>query len=413
MSDARGVLIGGRQSQLRPVGAVAATDVRSWPSRGPCRARVCEGGDATMNDGHVIRAARRGLAVALALAVAGLVPATVHAQSSKPLRVMTQNLYLGADLAPAIAAAGDPNAFIDEVGQIYQTVLETDFPARAEAIADSIEDEQPDVIGLQEVTTWTAVKFGGGPPSLVLSQDFLAFLQQDLRDRGLHYEVASESNNATITAPLRASSAGCAVVVDPLQFNCAISLHDRDVILVNLDTNDLTTSNPTHGNYAVQFTVTVLGQPQSFNRGWAAVDVGYRGETVRVVNTHLEVAAIPPVQVAQAQELIRGPLSTSLPVIAIGDFNSAADGSGTATYQLLVDAGFTDAWSNRGGLGYTCCQNDTLTNTQSTLRERIDLILTRRTGRAVPHLVNNETFQGDQPLWPSDHAGVAATIKLS
>jgi endonuclease/exonuclease/phosphatase family metal-dependent hydrolase len=366
-----------------------------------------------MNDGHVIRAARRGLAVALALAVAGLSSATVYAESSNPLRVMTQNLYLGADLAPAIAAAGDPNAFIDAVGQIYQTVLETDFPARAEAIADSIEDEQPDVIGLQEVTTWTAVKFLG-PPSLLLSQDFLTFLQQDLRDRGLHYEVVSESNNATITAPLRAASAGCAVeVADPLQFNCFISLHDRDVILVNLDTNGLTTSNPTHGNYAVQFPVTVLGQPQSFNRGWAAVDVGYRGETVRVVNTHLEVAAIPPVQVAQAQELIRGPLSTNLPVIAIGDFNSAADGSGTATYQLLVNAGLTDAWSNRGGPGYTCCQNDTLTNTQSTLRERIDLILSRRTGRAVPHLVNNEPFQGDQPLWPSDHAGVAATIKLS
>jgi endonuclease/exonuclease/phosphatase family metal-dependent hydrolase len=366
-----------------------------------------------MNVGHVSRAARRGLAAGLALAVAGLAPATAQAQSSKPLTVMTQNLYLGADLAPAIAAAGDPNAFIDAVGHIYQTVLETDFPARAEAIAESIVAEQPDVIGLQEVTTWTAVK-AGGPPTLLLSQDFLAILQQDLLERGLHYGVASESNNATIAAPLRAASEGCAVVVAvPLQFNCGITLHDRDVILVNLDTNGLTTANPMHGNYAVQFPVTVLGQPQSFNRGWAAVDVGYRGETVRVVNTHLEVAAIPGVQVAQAKELIGGPLSTSLPVIAIGDFNSAADGSGTATYQLLVNAGFTDAWSNRGGPGYTCCQNGTLTNTQSTLRERIDLILVHGTGRAVPHLVNNEPFQGDQPLWPSDHAGVAATIKLS
>src|ERR671922_284362 len=40
-----------------------------------------------------------------------------------------------------------------------------------------------------------------------------------------------------------------------------------------------------------------------------------------------------------------GPLATKLPVIAVGDYNSAADGSSTATYALLTDAGLADAWT--------------------------------------------------------------------
>ena len=33
----------------------------------------------------------------------------------------------------------------------------TNFPQRAEAIADEIEEKEPDLVGLQEVSKWTTV----------------------------------------------------------------------------------------------------------------------------------------------------------------------------------------------------------------------------------------------------------------
>ena len=74
----------------------------------------------------------------------------------------------------------------------------TNFPARAEAIADEIQAKDPDLIGLQEVTKWTTG--GVNPPP---GYDFLAILQSDLASRGLDYSVAAVANNADIgPAPL-------------------------------------------------------------------------------------------------------------------------------------------------------------------------------------------------------------------
>ena len=104
--------------------------------------------------------------------VAGIVAAAVvllpalPADASSPhrtdhhrtdLRVMTQNLYLGSSLAPALTATS-PTAFVAAVAQIYSTVQYTDFPARAEAIADEIDANHPDLVGLQEVTNWTTTR---------------------------------------------------------------------------------------------------------------------------------------------------------------------------------------------------------------------------------------------------------------
>ena len=77
-----------------------------------------------------------------------------HGHGKRDLTVMTQNLYLGSSLGPALEAQ-TPEAFIEAVARIYATVQYTNFPARAEAIADEIEEKGPDLIGLQEVTKWT------------------------------------------------------------------------------------------------------------------------------------------------------------------------------------------------------------------------------------------------------------------
>src|SRR5512133_1542494 len=66
-------------------------------------------------------------------------------------RVMTQNLYLGADLDPALAPGADLPA---EVDRIWASVVATDFPARAKLVADAIQVAGPDLVALQEVPLW-------------------------------------------------------------------------------------------------------------------------------------------------------------------------------------------------------------------------------------------------------------------
>lgn len=317
---------------------------------------------------------------------------------------MTRNLYLGASLTPALTAPDAP-AFLSAVARIYATAQVTDFAARAEAIAEEIATDQPELIGLQEVSTW-ATSGPGVPPS----QDFLAILQTALTDRKLHYQVAATSDNANIgPVPLVQPCAS------PVVGACQVTLKDRDVILVNSDTRGLRWSNARHGNYAAQqtFTPPVAGStPVSFNRGWVSIDGTYRGRRFHFASTHLETANFSAVQVQQAAEFLAGPARGRGTDIAVGDFNSAADGSTTATYAALTRR-FRDAWSVNNGPGLTCCQDPTLTNPDSRFSVRIDLILSRQGAKAVEaHRVGIAPFQARPPLWPSDHAGVVATFRL-
>jgi endonuclease/exonuclease/phosphatase family metal-dependent hydrolase len=341
-----------------------------------------------------------------------------HHGGKRQLTVMTRNLYLGSSLGPALAAK-TPEEFIEAVARIYATVQYTNFPARAEAIADEIQATEPDLIGMQEVTKWTTE--GLNPPP---GYDFLAILQGDLEARGLHYSVASVANNAKIgPAPLVGSGSSCPVLEGP-QFTCAVTLEDRDVILVNDDTSGLTWKNPQSGHYATQQTVESPVGPLSFERGWASIDAKLKQQPFRFVNTHLETEESSIVQQTQAAEFLAGPAKGGT-VIATGDFNSAADGSTTTSYaQLTAPGKFRDAWNEALlGPGLTCCQESNtpplapgaLNNPVSTLKTRIDLILTRGSARADQdgsEVVGDTPFQGEPPFWPSDHAGVVAEVRL-
>ena len=341
-----------------------------------------------------------------------------HGSGKHDLTVMTQNLYLGSSLGPALAAT-TPEGFIEGVARIYATVQYTNFPARAEAIADQIQATEPDLIGLQEVTKWTTE--GLNPPP---GYDFLAILESALEARGLDYEVASVAHNANIgPAPLVGSGASCPVLEGP-QFTCAVTLEDRDVILVNEDTPGLTWSNPQSGRYTAQQSIESPVGPLSFDRGWASIDAKLKRQPFRFVNTHLETEESPLVQQAQAAEFLAGPGKGGT-IIATGDFNSAADGSTTTSYaQLTAPGKFRDAWDEgQLGLGYSCCQESNtpplapgaLNNPVSTLQSRIDLILSRGAARSDgddAELVGDTPFQAAPPFWSSDHAGVVAEVRL-
>ncbi len=71
-----------------------------------------------------------------------------------------------------------------------------------------------------------------------------------------------------------------------------------------------------------------------------------------------------------------------------------------------------------------CCQEETLDNAESNLDHRIDLILVRNDLGYLPfslvEIINVlvlgddplDRTDTDPPLWPSDHAGVAAELRM-
>jgi exonuclease III len=106
--------------------------------------------------------------------------------------------------------------------------------------------------------------------------------------------------------------------------------------------------------------------------------------------------------------------TTTLPLVFGGDFNTHVD---PLIYQTLINAQtrLTDAWKllHPNQPGFTCCQAANLLNARSTLSLRIDLILSRDLAG-----VDNMKVFGDLPsdrtpsgLWPSDHAGLVATLR--
>ena len=167
-------------------------------------------------------------------------------------------------------------------------------------------------------------------------------------------------------------------------------------------------------------TTPVAASAFNFSAGLVHSLAQLKGKKFRFLTTHLEVEGFAATQEAQAQEFLAGPARTRGTVIATGDFNSAADpgptDDTTTTYADLTSGWFKDAWwANPGDPGFTCCQNGTLSNPTSQLASRIDLVLTRgRVSTRSARVVGDTLIPGatSLPLWPSDHAGVVATLRL-
>lgn len=332
------------------------------------------------------------------------------------LTVMTRNVYVGGNVDRVIGASSVPEV-LEAVAVTFAEIQSTDFAQRAEVLADEIVANRAHLVGLQEISmifSQTPGDFFAGNPVQAsdVVVDFLPTLLAALDARGADYRVAAVLPNTDVELP---SATGQ-----------DLRLVDHEVILAR---GDVEISEVQTAHFGVNLTVPVGGAvPVTILRGWAAVRAVVDGRPYRFVSTHLEPAPIPaivPVQVAQAQELIARFTGETLPLLFVGDFNSAADGSTTPTYGLLIDAGFADAWSlgRPRTAGLTCCHASDLRNAESELDERIDLILVRDgfdhprvriTGGVHADIVGEE--QADRTpsgLWPSDHAGVAAILRLA
>ena len=334
-----------------------------------------------------------------------LVSSPEFCDTSSSLTLMTWNIYQGADLSPLFNAT-TPSEFVTAVGSAYNRVQATNFVERADSIADEIQKTGPDLIGLQEVILLRTQIPSDGPatPATNISLDYLKILVDTLAERGLIYEPVVVQNGTDIEAPGLISTG----LVD-------IRLTDRDVILARAD-RDFTLSNSNGAQFAAKLPLTTPFGPISIPRSWVSVDITFdNGDKARVVSTHLEPLS-PIIQGLQADELLNGPGNTHLPVALIGDFNSNADETGSPTYTKLKNADFIDAWSLKGrGTGFTCCQADDLLNPNSSLTERTDLVMFQGNFEVkdIEIVGNSQKDRTISGLWPSDHAGIVASLNLN
>ena len=345
--------------------------------------------------------------VVLAATTVSSASATAPSHAQRRVEVMSYNLYLGANLQPLFAATPETIAGLAQA--VWDHVEQVDFRVRARAIARLIDAADPAVVGLQEVALWER---GASPATLAPVYDFQQILLDALAARGERYRAVSAARNFQ-SPPVPLASGGVA------------RLTDRDVIIVRdrERASVVKTSNPQAAVFAARLPIPnpVLGD-LSVIRGWASVDVKVRGRSFRFVNTHLE-AFSADVRNLQARELSAVLAGSRLPVVLVGDLNSQPTDTAGA-YGILTGAlRLKDAWVVAHGPagGFTSGQTDDLNLPESRLDHRIDYVLYQPRGiRAVAaEVIGEEQRDRTRPLpgapfglWPSDHAGVTAKLRL-
>jgi endonuclease/exonuclease/phosphatase family metal-dependent hydrolase len=329
------------------------------------------------------------------------------AAAPAPVRVMSRNLYLGADIDHVLA---DPVGGGDIA---WAEIMHTSYPERAVRIAGEILARMPHVVGLQEVSQYLVLDPTTFNP--VGGFDFLEILMAHLAGHG--YSVVTRATNFQAYIPMG---------------GYIVRYTDGDAILA-LAGVDVITTGWKHFEHQVDLNEYVPGLGDNL-RSFQWADLVAAGQRMLFVNTHLEIQMWGHVQVLQAAELLQFVDAWGGPVIMVGDFNSAANRNApaqaqTATYAMVLGAGFNDLWLPHDGVannsGPSCCQASDLSNRASQLDERIDFIFARdvpywqgnRSAAAKLELFGHRPADrfpaaGGYDLWPSDHAGLFGEIRF-
>lgn len=376
------------------------------------------------------------------------------AAAAADIQVMTQNQYLGANLAPVIAAAGGDGDFNVEVVKALRQIAANRAPERIRALANEILERRPELVALQEVWKFECGPFPGVPdvPGMGCDDPSIRGAFRDhraltLAALGTSYVAKAEVTDLNLQAV--GPFDGIPFIVNGIP--ALLRVTDRDMILARSDIADgvqgvtFTCWRQISGdgcNYAVvvglpDITLPGIGTfPMSpVERGYIAVDATLNGRDYRFVNTHLEVrdAPIPAfIQSLQMLELLSQVLPTDAArtLIVAGDLNSDPNEPAPeippwlglpplqTPYHQALGAGLFDGWLLRPGsvAGLTCCQAENLANLPSLLTQRIDHVFLRempsrvQDARVVGATANYRLAPQGRGLWPSDHGAVATKV---
>lgn len=314
--------------------------------------------------------------------------------------VLTRNIYVGGNVDRLIIPGGD---LIEKLMLTIAELQYTNFPERAVALAKEIKWWRPHLVGLQEVSLIDIhlPDFG-----IEFTLNYEDILMSTLDAMGLNYYVAGKVQNVDAFVPLDA--------------NNYVRLIDFDAVLAR---NDVKTSNVEPWHYSASFNT---GPPLNVQiiRGYIAVDAEVGRKKYRFVNTHLE-PFVPAVKMGQAMELMIRLAGEALPIILVGDLNAEAPND--PVYDLIVNGNdYVDSWTRNkvqsNKIGNTSGYEPMLDDPYDTLENRIDLILVKShvwagdyqdIGPVIAFVVGDERKDmTPSGLWPSDHAGVIARLKI-
>ena len=388
-------------------------------------------------------ALRRAVVLALAAvaALTALVAAPADAKPKKkgavPVTVMTRNLFLGADLSPALGASG-VSEFVQANGAILRELDQTNFPVRARGLAREIRKSKAHLVGLQEVALWRT-----GPVTLVPAQtgipeatevkyDFLQLLLDELNKnkskkyKGYAAAVVQEEFDFEAPANYDGDPNTGVVPIGGADLNGRLTM--RDVILVRKGSG-VKVRKAQGGHYTNLFTPVISGLPVPVTRGWAALDVKVKAAkgkgkgtkkapnaSFRFVDTHFEAfddeTQRPSIRALQAQELLNGP-GKAKKVILVGDLNSNVPGvkpGDEQAYQTMLDGGFSERSTSNP---LSCCVSSVISGNPSEFDHQVDHVMTNQSKKKVKLVKSFVT--GLAPvdgLFPSDHAGIVSRLKV-
>ena len=376
--------------------------------------------------------------------------------------VMTRNLYLGADLGPAIGAP-TLQAFINANGEIMRDVDTNNYPVRVRGLAAEIKAKSPDVVGLQEVSLWRTGPLGPprnkpeSPPesftATTVTYDYLDLLMKELNKGKQRYRVVHVTTEFDFEGP--ANYDGSQDNVPDLNGRLTM----RDAIIAKVGA-DIKTRNATGGNYETFYNPVISGLSVAVDRGWGSVEVKVRNSPwFKFVNTHFEAfgddnnrvvdcMADPapgfesnPVSIrcAQAKELYEVAIEPgNLPVVLTGDLNS--HDTSVIDSNCPSPSNVNDSLiGNNGGIcgdifafnslktnglvarstsdPMSCCTNtDILTadnGSPSDFDHHIDHVMTDSPTKVR---MLNSSVSGLAPVngyWNSDHAGVYSLLRIN
>lgn len=347
------------------------------------------------------------------------------AQADDNVTVMTRNIFLGADLGPALRATSG-GEFLGAVGEIVRQVEATNFPKRAKGLAEEIQQRKPDLIGLQEAALWRKGKvdlnavYNQKPTATKVVQDFIKILLKEVNKGTAKYEVVKIQKEFDFEAPADLDN-NLSTGTSGAEANYRLTM--RDAILkrkgVGIKTKDLrgkqyTVKNSFSAKVANFVTVTS-------RRGWLSTraKVG-NGRWFTFANTHLEAfddrTVVPSVRARQAKEFAKAMSKVKGPLIALGDFNSDSPGlvpGDEQAFEVLTKAGFRDIGTTTP---MSCCIAESYDlKTGGSIADfdhRVDQIFTttpKKVKKVKTWVVGREQSFG---YWHSDHAGVVGKYAL-
>ena len=365
--------------------------------------------------------------------------------AEQPIKVMSRNLYLGADVGVALAKIPNMPAAAQFM---WDQVQKTDFSKRKKILAEQIRTESPDVIGIQEATIWYCKAHFWSKNTEVFN-----FTQELLAELGGDYVIASKNG-------VEANNPGYSIgpipfltkVTDPQTFQKLFGQNDADCGFQIGDALLIKKSLAQYvnqvGNSEYKDVYKVVPTLMEIYRGYAWADITVQGTNVRFVTTHLESlwdANKVPKAADQARQLVSDLKNTKSPIVVIGDFNSdprdprpinspnpgeqptasekcPAGSSMCNAYKVMREAGFTDSGPDASDPStYSWGMNALLTGpdpkraaaakkmgNQFGFTDRLDYIFVKNGIKVLTSKVIGQTAP-----YGTDHAGVVTELNVS